>query len=390
MKRENLTYTFVILLISTFLMIINGIVIIQDNAPRVVSSFQKENFTEVWNSQMFWGRVVFGIPSLVEGGLAYFWLLLVVALLIITIRVGMRPKMQKRYGLWIVTLSFLSIPIGGGFYMGAIIGVIVGLYAMEFPKPFRETFIGKIVSVLMGNSKILESLSKDPKNLQIGALAVILVAVVGGFGSCLYVFNLSHIYPAGGFNATAASRILLQGSLYVGVPFYTSVIASISIGILKWLILSALVYLLGVKLLGSDASFGATSSVLAFVFVPEILFIFMPVMFPTEPYLSQAWQFMLIPVSWPLALYYITHLWSLFILVLAIEKMLDVTRGKAFGTAMLVAIPYFITNYLILNPILGTPGFRIEFTSISSQIILFISSIALSVAVFLGAFKKEQ
>jgi ABC-type transport system involved in cytochrome c biogenesis permease subunit len=123
--------------------------------------------------------------------------------------------------------------------------------------------------------------------------------------------------------------------------------------------------------------------------VPEILFILMPVMFPTEPYLSQAWQFMLIPISWPLALYYITHLWSLFILVLAIEKMLDVTRGKAFGTAMLVAIPYFITNYLVLNPILGTPGFRIEFTSISSQMILFISSIALSVAAFLGAFKKE-
>jgi hypothetical protein len=115
----------------------------------------------------------------------------------------------------------------------------------------------------------------------------------------------------------------------------------------------------------------------------------MPVMFPIEPYLSQAWQFMLIPVSWPLILYYITHLWSLFILVLAVEKMLDVTRGKAFGTALLVAIPYFVTNYLILNPILGTPGFRIEFTSISSQMILFLSSIALSVAAFLGAFKKE-
>lgn len=389
MKRENLTYTFVILLTSTILMIINGIVIIQDNAPKVVSSFQKENFTGIWNSQMFWGRIVFGIPSLVEGGLAYFWLLLVAVLLIITIRVGMRPKMQKRYGLWIVVLSLLSIPIGGGFYLGAIIGAIVGLYAREFPKPFKETFVGKIVSVLMGNSKILESLSKNPKNLQMSAMTVILVAVVGGFGSCLYVFNLSHIYPAGSFNATAASRILLQGSLYVGVPFYTSVIASISIGILKWLILSALVYLLGVKLLGSDAGFGTTSSVLAFVFVPEILFIFMPVMFPIEPYLSQAWQFMLIPVSWPLILYYITHLWSLFILVLAVEKMLDVTRGKAFGTALLVAIPYFITNYLILNPILGTPGFRIEFTSISSQMILFLSSIALSVAAFLGAFKKE-
>lgn len=389
MKRENLTYTFVILLISTVLMIINGIVIIQDNAPRVVSSFQKENFTGIWNSQMFWGRVVFGVPGLVEGGLAYFWLLLVVVLLLITIRVGMRPKMQRRYGLWIVTLSFLSIPIGGGFYVGAIIGVIVGLYAMEFPKAFEDTFIGKIVGVLMGNSKILENLSKNPKNLQAGALAVMLVAVVGGFGSCLYVFNLSHIYTAGGLNATAASRILLKGALYVGVPFYTSVIASISIGILKWLVLSVLVYLLGIKLLGSEAGFGVTSGVLAFVFVPEILFIFMPVMFPTEPYLSQAWQFMLIPISWPLVIYYITHIWSLFILVIAIEKMLDVTRGKAFGTALLVAVPYFIINYLILSPILGTPGFRIEFTSVSSQMILFLSSIALSVAAFLGAFKKE-
>jgi hypothetical protein len=372
-------------------MIVNGVLIALDNAPTVVWSFQP-NFTRVWSGDRFWGRIVFGIPGLVEGGLAYFWLTLAIVLLFIGLRVGMRPKMQRKSGLWIVTLSILSIPIGGGFYIGAILGAIAGLYAMEFPKPFRETFVGKITSTLMGSTKVFEKIAEDSKGLQTAVLVVILVAFISGLGSILYSFNLSRIYPTGvrsQYDATAASNILLQGKLYTGVSLYISVVASLGTGILKWLVLSLLVYFLGAKLLNSGTNFGTLTSALAFVYVPETLFVFAPVMFPNEPYLSLTWQFMLVPISWPLILYYISHLWAFAILVFAIEKTLDLSRGKAVGTAIMVGVAYFMINYIVLNPILRVPGVRIEFTGDSSMMILFLSSIALLVAVFLGAFRKE-
>ena len=389
MKGRSISYTFILLLIGIILMIVNGVVIALDNGPKVISSYQA-NFTTIWKGDLPWARIIFGIPGLVESGWAYFWLALVLVLLIITIRIGLRPKAQKKFGPWIVGLSILSIPIGGGFYIGSLLGAIVGLYAMEFPRPFEETFIGRIIGTLTGNTKTFEGLNADPKGLQAGVMAVVLVAILGGIGSCLYAINLSHIYIAGNaVNSTAASRVLLEGRLYTGLSFYTSVVALITIGILKWLVLSALVYVLGVKLLGSDTKFGGLTGALAFVYVPECLFVIMPAVFSNQPYLSQSFQFIIIPVSWPLVLFYLSHLWGFVLLVLAIEKLLDISRGKAFGTGLLISVPYFVITYLAMNPLIGIPGLQILFTSESSMMILFLSSVVLLVAGFLGAFRKE-
>jgi len=391
MKRENVTYTFIVLLVSCVLMITNGLLVALDNSPKIVSSFQA-NFTRVWDANTFWGRIVFGVPGLVEGGWAYFWLFLVVLLLIITLRAGIRPRTQKKLGPLMVALALLSIPIGGGFYVGAILGVMAGVYAMEFPKPFIETFVGRITSTLTGGTKVFESVSKDSKGLQTAVLVVILVGLLSGFGACLYSTNLGRIYPNGTpaqEDAVAASNILIGGVLYTDASFYTSVVGSMGVAVLKWLILSALVYLFGAKLLNSDVSFAVLSSVLAFVYVPEILMIAMPMMFTNEPYLSVTYQFLVFPISWPLILFYLSRFWAFVILVFAIEKVLDISRGRAVGTAILVSIPYFIVNYLQLYPMLETPGLRISFTSESSTMILLLGSIALLIAVFLGAFRKE-
>jgi hypothetical protein len=391
MKTGAFTKTFLALLVSSILIIANGAWIASNGAPIVVSSFSAESIDSVWNAETFWSRVVFGFPGVVENSWIYFWLFLSALLLICTFRIYFRPALQKRLGTWIVILSILSIPMGGGFYIGAMIGVIAGLYGTEFPKPFKDTFIGKFINSLRFKSELFEGMVDNPRSVHTAALTVIIVALLSGFGSSLYANNLDKIYPTASSapDMQAASNILLRGILYTDISVYASSIASITIGIIKWLILSVLIFILGVKLANRNVSFVHAFSFSAYVYVPETLLILMPLMFPNEPYLSLSYQYFLIPVSWPLILIYISRLWAFVILVFALEKILDISMGKAIGVALFVSIPYLLLNYLVIAPVIQVPGIRISFTSDSSLMILPLSAIALLIAVLLGALERE-
>jgi len=391
MKTRTATETFLALLIGSILIIANGAWIASNNAPIVISSFSATSIDAIWNTGTFWGRVVFGFPGFVENGWVYFWLFLSALLPISTFGIYFRPTLQKRLGIWIVILSLLSIPMGGGFYIGAIIGVIAGFYGTEFPKPFKETFVGKIINNLRFKPEIFENITDNPRSLHIAAVTVIIVALLSGLGTSLYSYNLDRIYPIGPStpNIQAASNILLRGALYTDISVCVSSIASITTGIIKWLTLSVLVFILGVKLTNRNVSFTQASSFSAYVYVPESLLILMPLMFPNEPDLSLSHQYFMIPISWPLILIYISRLWAFIILVFALEKTLDISRGKALGTALFVSIPYLLLNYLLITPAIQVPGIRIEFTAGSALMMLLLSSIALLIAVFLGALKTE-
>lgn len=391
MSTRTLTKTFLALLFSSILIIVNGAWIASNAAPIVVSSFPAESVDSIWKTNTFWGRVVFGFPGFVENYWIYFWLFLSALLLICTFRIYFHPVLQKRLGIWIVILSILSIPMGGGFYIGAIMGVIVGFYGAEFPKPFKDTFVGKIINTLRFKSGLFESIADNPHSVHTAAVTVIVVALLSGVGTSLYAYNLDGIYPKGSSapDMQVASNILLRGILYTDISVYVSSIASITIGIIKWLTLSVLVFILGVKLANRKVSLAHAASFSAYVYVPEILLILMPLMFPNEPYLSLSYQYFLIPVSWPLILIYISRLWAFVILVFALEKTLDISKVKAIGIALFVSIPYLLLNYLLITPTLQVPGVRIEFTSSSTLMILPLSAIGLLVAVFLGALERE-
>jgi hypothetical protein len=390
-KTGTLTKIFLALLVSSILIITNGAWIASNAAPIIVSSSPAESIDAVWKTNTFWGRIVFGFPGFVENYWIYFWLFLSVLLLICTLRIYSNPLLQKRLGIWIVILSILSIPTGGGFYIGAIIGIIAGLYAMEFPKAFKETFPGKIISSLRFKSGLFENMAENTRSVHTAAVTVIVVALLSGFGASLYAYNLDRIYPTGSSAADmqAASNILLKGILYIDVSVYVSSVASITVGIIKWLALSVLIFILGVKLADRKISFAHTASFSAYVYVPEILLILMPLMFPNEPYLSLSYQYFLIPVSWPLILIYISRLWAFVILVFALEKTLDISTVKAISVALFVSIPYLLLNYLLITPTLQVPGVRIEFASGSNLMILPLGAIGLLLAVFLGALERE-
>lgn len=344
---------------------------------------------ETISSGSFWGRFVSGIPGTVEGGLVYFWLFLAVLILLLDVFIYMDPRRQKQVGPWIVVLSILSLPIGGGFIVGAIIGSVSGLMGFEWPKKSRETFVGRILHTARLDTTTLKALGEDTGRMQAAVLTVILVAVLSSLGVGLYVFNVSMIYSQNAFEALKSTySIFVQGVTFTGMDVYFGATAYITIGILKWLILSIIVYLVGAKVLGSEFKFSGMATVLAFVYVPEILQMLTPLLFTNEPLLSRGALIDYIPITWPLALFYVSRIWAFVILVITIKTVMDLSTTRATGVGLFISTLYGLVNYVYVYPSLNLPGLRIQFGPDSFLGVLMLASSATVVAFLLGAFKK--
>jgi hypothetical protein len=356
--------------------------------PTTVSDNTTLSLTAISN-QPFWWRFVSGIPGTVEGGAADFWLFLAVLVLLIDMMIYMKPRNQKSFAPAIVVLSLLSLPIGGGFIIGMIIGLIVGVAGLEWPKNFRETFIGRIINVARLDTESLKMLGTDAARMQTAVLTVIFVAVLSSLGVGIYIVNVNLMHAQDTYTALKSTySILVQGAVYTGVDAYFGATAYIIVGILKWLILSIIVYLVGAKVLGLEFKFRSMATILAFVYVPEILQMFTPFLVTNEPMLSKGALMFLLPITWPLALFYISRIWAFVILVFAIRTIMDLTTMRALGVGLFTGTIYALVNYLYVYPTLNPPGLSIQFSN-SSVAILIIASVATLVAFFLGTFKKQ-
>jgi hypothetical protein len=353
---------------------------VSDNTTLSLDAISKESF---------WGRLVLGIPGTVEGGFAYFWLFLAALVLVMDIFIYLNPRRQKQLAPVIVVLSILSLPIGGGFIIGAIIGVVCGIVGSEWPRNFRETFIGRILDVIRLKTATLKALEEDTAKMQAAVLTVILVAVLSSFGVSLYVFNVNLMYSQSAFAGLKSEYgIFVQGATYLGMDVYFGTAAYITVGILKWLILSIIVYLVGAKVLGMEFKLSGIATAAAFVYVPEILQLLTPLLFPNEPILSKGTLIDFIPMTWPLALFYISRIWAFVILVIAIKTIMDLPTLRAIGVGLFTGMIYLLVNYLYVYPSLNLPGLRIQFAD-SSLTILIATSSAVIVAFLLGTFKKQ-
>jgi len=395
METKKPAKLIVILVFSSILTIINGILIALNNGPLMLASYTAKNIADVWVTPYAqnppWARIVYGMPDLTENGLAYGWLSIAVLLAAFALYIFVKPKKIKSASLWIIILSLLTIPIGGGFYIGLILSVIIGLYSLEYPKKLEETFIGKIINTLRFNAKFFEDTAANP-NLQKAALTLFFIALLSGFGSSLYSYNVYKIYPAGDlsrFSEAAASEILIRGRLYSDTIVYTSTISNVFIMLIKWLILTLSIYFFAFKIVGKEAELFTLSSLSAYIYVPELIFIFTPLIFTNEPNLSQTWSLIVIPVSWPLLLFYVSRIWSFSLLSYAISKLQDITFGKAIGRALFAVIPYLMLTYMWVYPTFKAPGFYITFTGESSSMLAFLAAIAYIIALLFGALKKE-
>ena len=376
--EKKYSAAFILSLVSFIMILLNGIWILTNDAPIILSSFNASSAEEVMNAKAFWGRISFGIPGLVEGYWTLFWLIFAAATLVCGILVYKDPRKYRTNGLLMMVCSFLSLPIGGGFYIGAILGFISGAASIEWSKSFKETFFGKIIRAATGNSKFYTMIRDNSETIGIAAFTVIFVSVLSGIGNGLYTYNLDLIKKGG----DAASAILLQGCVMMWNenPFITAT-SLIGMGVVKWLILSLTIYWIGARLTAIPVNYEKVVRITAFVYVPEILQVFMPFMFSNEPTLSY---------NWPLGLYAISRLWVFIILVVAITQTFDFPKGRAFGVAIFGGALYWPIYHMIVIPTLNVPGVEVQLAMPqSSWVILIGITVVAIIAMLLGVFRKK-
>lgn len=385
---------FFVLIVSIILIIINGILIVLQNQPLILASYRANNLSDIWvtpySKHPPWARIIYGIPGLVEDGLAYGWLSIAILYFIIVLYTFIKPRKIKSFSPWIIILSILTVPIGGGFYIGLILSIILGLYGLEYPKKFGDTFVGKMLNTLRLNKSFFEKAEVNP-DLQRAALTLCFVALLSGLGSCLYSYNVYKIYQVGDplKRPEIPSNILLRGGLYSEPIVYFSALSNIFIMFMKWLILALCVYIFAFKMLSKESQLTVIFNMTAYVYVPELIMIFLPAIFTNEPNLSQTWSLIIIPISWPLMLFYISRIWSLIILTYGLSKTQDITFGRALGRTFFAVAPYLALVYLWIYPTFKSPGFNITFTEESLPMVTLLLSVMYVLSLFLGALRKD-
>ncbi|MBX5444211.1 YIP1 family protein [Sphaerobacter sp.] len=122
------------------------------------------------------------------------------------------------------------------------------------------------------------------------------------------------------------------GSL--GVDGITSFVTGLIGALVGWIIYSGLAYLIGTRLLATAetrATYGEVLRTLGFAQAPRLLLVL-------------AW----IPIL-GLILAFVVGIWVLVATIIAIRQSMELTTGRAIGTAVIAWIIYIIVNALILG-----------------------------------------
>jgi len=380
MLKKGASLAFKLSLVGSILIFLNGVWIAVNGAPIIVATDPTlTTLDAVEKSRVFWGRISFGIKGMVEGLGASFWLIFTIALLWCTIQTYRKPRRHRSLGILIIVFSILSLPIGGGFIAGLILAFVGGMLAMEWPKPFGETFIGKMARIAKLDSKAIGELYNDPRGLRSGIWVLVFVSFVMGLGSAIYVFNVNIIKT----KPTAAYDMLILGKLNIDLITILYSVSFIGIVFLRWLILSSVLYGVLVKLKGHTGDFSKLSHVTAFAFVPLCLHWFLPFLFSNEPYRS---------FHWPFVITLFSILWIAVAVMAIVKSTFDTGTREALGVTIFAGVLFwFIDNLLIMtNPFITVPGVSFKFDPGSSSAVILFFSLAVLLATVFGAFGTER
>lgn len=300
-------------LIGTMLIFLNVLAIAYNGSSIVVSSYPVSGVEELVNAgRPLWYRISFGVQSFVEGPLIILWLIISVITLISSISLYLNPDRPRRPGLFIFVLSIISFLAGGGFIIGSFLAIFGSGMGYQWRTPIAETFFGKLIRAAKLDSKIFLSIKKNPMTLREAAIVIMLVSFLSGLGSSLYIFNVNKIAHS---SLETTTRILLLGETLFDLSIFNLPLTYIGLSILKWILLSLLIYFFGSKLPGKAVEFDAVARVTAFAHVPLSLQVLMPFVFLNQPFLTD---------FWPSVVVLVADIWMVFALIVAVKALFEV------------------------------------------------------------------
>jgi len=393
MKGEKTTLVFLLSLLGSILILINCFLVVLNRMPVIISSGSANPQNVLAENAPFWWRISFGFRGFVEGQMMILWVIFAVIVLFSSLMFYVTPLRRKMLGSLIIIFSILSIPTGGGFIMGLILAIIGGGMMYEWPKPWRETFFGRFIRAARLDSNVYSSVAEDAKALKQAVFTIILVNFLSGLGMALYSFNVGKIViPAS--SISISTRIILFGEMFWDNQVFLTPLTFAGLAVIKWLILSGVMYLIGVKVTGATTEFEKIGKVIGFAYAPVSLQFFLPFLFTSKPNLM---------ATWPMILFFITNIWMILTLVVGLKQCLDVPLGKSLGITFLGGTAYWLINQLIFVKALGTsiqssaiaifplpqiPGV-IQLAIEPTSLILLFMSIIVMFSVLLGVFSKR-
>jgi len=379
--RERTTFSAAILsLIGAVLIFLNVLAIVSNGSSIIVSSYSVSSIGQLLNpSGSLWYRIAFGVPAFVEGPLIILWLMLAVINLTLSIFLYLKPERPIMPSFFILIFSLCLYIAGGGFIIGSLLGIIGSSLGLQSRKDFGETFFGKLFKVATFDSKVFGLIKENPKLLREATMTIIFITLLSGLGCSLYIFNANQVLHS---NPEISTRILLHGETLFDASVLNLPITYIGLSIIKWILLSLIVFLIGSKLLGITTQLDAIARSIAFAYVPVSLQVFLPFVFLNQPFLT---------IHWPLAVIIITNLWMILVLVVAIKQLFEVTTPKAVGIVMLSGSIYWPLTYKFILPMVFTsnvvPG--VFFDVNPNEFVLLLISLASVLSFILGVFTKD-
>jgi len=377
MTEEKPSTVSMLSLIGGILMLVNALSIGINGGPIILSSFTISSPANIMDPNApFWARVSFGFRGLAEGVWIPVWLISAIIVLYCSIMLYIKPIQRKIWGFLIILFSILSVVYGGGFIIGLILGVVGGAIGFEWPKSVKDTFFGKIIRAAKLDSTLYQNLKEDRTALKQAAYTIIFLNILSGLGCGFYSFITEKILKSGSLNIPF--RALLLGEMFIDLPPFTPAIIYIGEAVLKWIILSILIYVVGVLLAGGKAKFDKVGAAVAFAYVPISLQFFMFFVLASKPHLA---------FTWPFAVVLLTNIWVVFVLIVAVKQTLEITLGKALGVVSLAGAIYLWVNQTFFMP-LNIP-YSIKFFFGPESLFLMVISFLVFLSALFGVFSKH-
>jgi len=202
------------------------------------------------------------------------------------------------------------------------------------------------------------------------------INVLSGLGCGLYIFNVDKILNS----PSAAKQILLLGEMLLDMPVLNLPIVYIGLSIIKWMLLSLILYFIGSKLLGAETEFNAVARSIAFAYVPICLQVFLPFVYLSQPFLT---------LHWPMTIFFLTNFWMTFALVIAVKQLFEVDAKNAMGIIMLGGSIYWLLIYRFILPVVFVTVPGVLFNIGPNEFVLSLISLAAVLSFLLGTFRKR-
>jgi hypothetical protein len=361
--------------VGALIILINILVIIA-SGPIVIPSSPITSVDEILSQKKTWYRISIGIPSLVEGPIIMFWLFIAVLNVSLAASMVLTPERPKGSP-YVLILSIILLLTGGGFIIGTILAIIGCLLAFQRRKPISETFIGKLLGALKIDPKTFQLVSRNKRLLSEAAFIVMLVGFLSGLGSSIYLYNADKILHS---STEDALNILVFGELYFDISILNIPIINIGLSIIKWLILTTIIYLVSSKVVGVETDLSDILRATGYAYSPMLLQVFLPILLSTEPILS---------TSWPLTIIIITYIWLIVALIVGLKECLQTTLTNTLGIITLgCPIYWLLVNKFMLPTIFGgkIPGIFFDINPV--EIPLMFISLLFVISYLLGTFKR--